>query len=218
LKITSKNIIVIFLLVALAYFSFLMLRIIWVYIPMHNDTAFLQLKQNYIHITEWRIAFYTHVFTSILVLLAGFTQFSQWLQKNLKGIHKLLGYVYVINILMVTGPASLLMGFYANGGLSSRIGFVLLAVLWILFTAIAVYKAIKKDFNAHRIFMIRSFALTLSALTLRIWKVVFAMFTNIPPMDRYRIIAWLGWGLNLILAEYIIFTYFKPISKLKVQG
>jgi Predicted membrane protein (DUF2306) len=192
-----------------------MLRIIWVYIPMHSDTAFLQLKQDYIHITEWRIAFYIHVFTSMLVLLAGFTQFSNWFHKKYTRLHKKLGYLYVLNILMITGPASLLMGFYANGGLSSRIAFVLLAILWMLFTGIAVYKAIKKDFTAHRIFMIRSFALTLSAITLRIWKVVFAMFTDIPPMDRYRIIAWLGWGLNLLVAEYVIYIYFKNKVDLK---
>ncbi len=209
MKYTNKNIIAISLLLALAFFSFLMLRIIWAYIPMHTDTAFLQLKQDYIHITEWRIAFWIHVFSSILVLMAGFTQFSASFRKKYKSLHKKLGYLYVINILIVTGPSSLLMGFYANGGLSSRIAFVLLAILWMYFTAMALYKAIKKDFNAHRIFMIRSFALTLSAITLRIWKVIFAATLDIGPMDRYRMIAWLGWVLNLIIAEYIIVTYFR---------
>jgi uncharacterized membrane protein len=185
---------------------------------MHTDTAFLQLKQDYLHITEWLFAFYTHVFSSILVLLAGFTQFSQSFHKKYRSLHKKLGYVYVINILMVTGPSSLLMGFYANGGLTSRIAFVLLSILWMYFTAMALYKAIKKDFNAHRIFMIRSFALTLSAITLRIWKVILAATIDIGPMDRYRIIAWLGWVLNLIIAEYIIYTYFKTNSKLKIEG
>jgi hypothetical protein len=192
-----------------------MLRIIWAYIPMHTDTAFLQLKQEYLAIMEWRIAFYTHVFSSLFVLFAGFTQFSLWFHTKYKSLHKKLGYLYVVNILMVTGPASLLMGFYANGGLSSRIAFILLAVLWMSFTGIAVYKAIKKDFSAHRIYMIRSFALTLSAITLRIWKVVIATTTDVPPMDRYRIIAWLGWGLNLLLAEYIIFKYCRSKSELK---
>jgi Predicted membrane protein (DUF2306) len=179
---------------------------------MHTDTAFLQLKQDYLHITEWRFAFYTHVFSSIFVLLAGFTQFSNTIFKKYRSVHKKMGYLYVINILMVTGPASLLMGFYANGGLSSHIAFVLLAILWLGFTAIALYKAIKKDFVAHRSFMIRSFALTLSAITLRIWKVIFAASTDIPPMDRYRIIAWLGWVLNLIVAECIIYYYIKRVK------
>jgi Predicted membrane protein (DUF2306) len=206
---TRKNILKLFLLALLAFFSFLMLRIILLYIPIQNDVAFLQLKQSYIHITEWRIAFFVHVFSSLLALLAGFTQFSKWLLKHKPRLHRALGYSYVLNILMVTGPAGLLMSFYANGGITSRIAFVMLSVLWIGFTGIALYKAIKKDFKAHRIFMIRSYALTLSAVTLRIWKVLLANYTDIPPMDRYRIIAWLGWVLNLLIAEWIIYYYIK---------
>ena len=206
---TKKNIIVFALLLLLAFFSILMLRIIWLYIPVKNDVAFLQLKQYYIHIKHWRIAFFVHVFTSIVVLLAGFTQFFGFVLQRYKKLHRTLGYVYVINILLVTGPASLLLGFYANGGTTSIIGFVLLAVLWILFTALALYYAIKKDFVQHKNFMTRSFALTLSAISLRLWKVFFAYFTDIAPMDRYRIIAWLGWTLNLLIAEIIIYRIYK---------
>ena len=211
---TYKNIFGITALILLAFFSFLMLRIIFIYIPVKNDAGFLQLKQEYIHITEWRVAFFTHVFTSILVLVAGFTQFSKKFLKQQPKLHRTVGYIYVINILMVTGPSGLLMSFYANGGVSSQTAFVLLSVLWIGFTAMALYKAIKKDFTAHRIFMIRSFALTLSAITLRCWKVLLVNFTDIQPMDRYSIIAWLGWTLNLIIAEWIIYKYFNRKKQL----
>ena len=213
---TRKNILNIFLLSALGFFSFLMLRIIFLYIPAQTDVAFLQLKQEYIHITEWRIAFFVHVYSSLLALLAGFTQFSKKLLKQRPKLHRALGYTYVINVLMITGPAGLLMSFYANGGISSRIAFVLLSSLWISTTAIALYKAIKKDFRAHRFFMIRSYALTLSAITLRIWKVLLANYTELPPMDRYRIIAWLGWTLNLLVAELIIYYYIKKRRENKI--
>ena len=186
-----------------------MLRIIFIYIPVQTDVGFLQLKQAYIHITEWRIAFFVHVYSSMFALLAGFTQFSKLLLRRKPKLHRAFGYMYVIDVLMVTGPAGLLMSFYANGGISSRIAFVTLSVLWIGCTAIALYKAIRKDFKSHRIFMIRSFALTLSAVTLRIWKVLLANFTDMPPMDRYRIIAWLGWTLNLMLAELMIYYYIR---------
>jgi uncharacterized membrane protein len=208
----KKNTILFSLLALLVFFSFLMLRIIWQYIPLQTDIAFLQLKQQYIHITTWRIAFFTHVFTSILVLLAGFTQFSKSLLRSKPILHRKLGYVYVINILVVTGPAGFLMSFYANGGIGSQIGFILLSICWILFTALALYYAVKKKFVAHRNFMIRSFALTLSAISLRIWKVLLAYFTDIPPMDRYRIIAWLGWTLNLVIAEIIIYRLYKKTN------
>lgn len=61
--------------------------------------------------------------------------------------------------------------------------------------------------------MIRSFALTLSAITLRCWKVFFANFTDIPPMDRYRLIAWLGWTLNLLIAEWYIYKFVVQRNK-----
>lgn len=210
---SNKNIISLTLLLLLAFFSFLMLRIIWAYAPMNTDTAFLQLKQQYIHITEWRVAFFIHVFSSMLVLFAGFTQFSKTLLLRKPKLHRRLGYIYVIDILVVTGPAAFLMSFYANGGIGSRIGFIILSVLWIGFTSIALYYAWQRKFKQHRIFMIRSFAMTLSAVSLRIWKVVLANFTDIPPMDRYRIIAWAGWVINLLIAEYIIFRLYNKTPR-----
>lgn len=215
---TGKNIFKIASLCVLGIFSILMLRIIFIYIPVQTDVGFLQLKQSYIHITEWRIAFFVHVFSSMFALLAGFTQFSKSLLKRKPALHRAFGYMYVIDVLLVTGPAGLLMSFYANGGISSRIAFVMLSVLWIYFTAIALYKARVKNFKMHRIFMIRSFALTLSAVTLRIWKVLLANFTDIPPMDRYRIIAWLGWTLNLIAAELIIYYFIKRRSTILIRA
>lgn len=174
------------------------------YLPYNTDVGFLRIKQQYITIDQWRIAFFIHVYASMWVLLAGFTQFSGSLQRNYPRLHRGMGYVYITDVLFITGPAGLLMGFYANGGLSSRIAFVLLAILWIYFTAMAFVKAKQKDFTAHRNFMIRSYALTLSAITLRAWKYAITNSVELPPMDVYRVVAWLGWGLNLMVAEWVI--------------
>jgi len=211
---TYKNITGIVLLAILAYYSWLMGKIIVTYISLKPDTGFLQLKQAYLHIDFWRVAFYTHVFTSLFALLTGFSQFSKMLLMSRPMLHRKLGYLYVINVLFITGPAGLIMSFYANGGLSSRVGFIILSVLWISFTAMALYKAMKKDFSSHQAFMIRSYALTLSAISLRVWKVFFAEFSNLGPLDRYRIIAWLGWVLNLLIAEMII----RLVIKRKIRA
>jgi uncharacterized membrane protein len=194
----------------LAFFTWLMAGITMNYIPYNTDVGFLRIKQQYIGIDHWRIAFFIHVYASLWVLLAGFTQFSKRIQRNNPRLHRTMGYIYVTDVLLITGPAGLLMGFYANGGITSRIGFVSLATLWIIFTATALIKARQKDFKAHRNFMIRSYALTLSALTLRAWKYAITntaelTHTEISPIDVYRVVAWLGWVGNLSLAEYIIF-------------
>jgi hypothetical protein len=104
------------------------------YIPYKTDVGFLRIKQQYIGIDHWRIAFFIHVYASIWVLLAGFTQFSKRIQRNNPRLHRTMGYIYVTDVLLITGPAGLLMGFYANGGITSRIAFVMLATLWIFFS------------------------------------------------------------------------------------
>ena len=195
------------LLLTLGFFTFLMARITVEYIPYDTDIGFLRIKQDYVDIDHWRIAFFVHVYASMWALLAGFTQFSSQIQSFYPRVHRALGYVYVTNVLLITGPASLLMSVYANGGPTSKIAFGLLAIGWIAFTAIALIKAKNGDFAAHRNFMIRSYALTLSALTLRAWKWGITNSVELPPMDVYRAVAWLGWVPNILVAELLIRRY-----------
>jgi hypothetical protein len=61
-----------------------------------------------------------------------------------------------------------------------------------------------KKFKEHKQWMWRSFALTLSAITLRMWKVIIVYLFHPNPMDVYQIIAWLGWIPNILIIEYLI--------------
>lgn len=195
----------------LAYFSFLMLRITLQYIPVQTDVAFLQIKQSYIGISAWFTCFYVHVYTSMFALMAGFTQFYGRWTRRYRSLHRSMGYIYIITVVVVSGPASLVMGWYANGGWSSRLGFLLLGLLWIFFTAMAWRKAAQGNFSAHRRYMIRSYALTLSAITLRAWKAGIIYVFHPGPVDAYRIVAWLGWVGNLLIAEWLIRKGTDPV-------
>ena len=127
-----------------------------------------------------------------------------------------MGAIYIITILLLTGPSGLIMGFFANGGLLSITAFSTLALLWWWFTFKA-YTAIRnKDYETHAKFMYRSYALTLSAITLRLWKYIIVNYLyEMPPMDLYRLVAWLGWIPNLILAEVLIYKgkHIKLLAK-----
>ena len=197
------------LLLLLAIFVAFMANIVISYIPYNTDVRFLRIKQDYIGINIWRIAFFVHVYSSMLVLFAGFTQFSTYLQRHKPTLHRKLGYVYVLNILCITGPASFIMGFYANGGFYSQLAFVLLAILWLASTAYALMLAKQGNYKKHQQYMIRSYALTLSAITLRIWKYAITNTITLPPMDVYRTVAWLGWVVNWLVAEWYIITLNK---------
>lgn len=192
------------LIAALAFFTWRMALITSEYWPFRRDAAFLQIKRQYIGILHWEAAFWVHVAVSMIPLLAGFTQFALWILKRHPKVHRLMGKTYVLSVCLVTGPASLIMAFYANGGITSRIAFTTLALLWIATTAMGWRMAAKRNWPRHREWMIRSYALTLSAITLRVWKYLIVFAFAPPPMDTYRIVAWLGFVPNILFAEWII--------------
>lgn len=204
LKFYYKNIIISFLILLYIFFCYQMLLITLQYIPYNTDVAFLRIKQDVIDIPFYKIAFFTHVYTAMFVLPAGLTQFSAYIRKHYAELHKITGWIYAFTVVILAGPSGFYMGVYANGGMISQIAFCILAVLWIYFTTMAIVRAKQNNFKSHREYLIRSFALTLSAITLRAWKYILVFLFEPRPMDVYQLVAWLGWIPNLLIAEIII--------------
>lgn len=173
------------------------------YTSFQKNVDFLTTKQNVYHIGYWRYSFYAHVFTSILVLPAGFTQFSAAFFG--KAWHRRLGMIYVFTVLFVSAPTGFLMGWHANGGLASKASFVLLSILWFLTTLLALLTAKKRRFVEHGEWMLYSYALTLSAITFRLIALGFDLFdVHVRPQEVYVTTAWLSWVPNIIIAHLLI--------------
>lgn len=199
-----SSVLKILLIIGFAYFFWLMLKITLEYIPLDTNVSFLMIKQTEVtERPEYLYFFYTHVYTSIFVLLAGFLAI---LRKDfgLKNFHKNAGKIYIFLILLLAAPSGIYMGIFANGGFLSKISFVILGCLWWLLTFRAYQLARQKKFTEHKQWMWRSFALTISAITLRMWKVFIVYLFHPNPMDVYQIIAWLGWIPNILLIEFLI--------------
>ena len=194
-----------FLIGIFLYFFWLMLKLTSEYFSLKPDISFLMIKQTEVtEHPEYLYFFYTHVFTSILVLTFGFIAI---LRRNfgIKNLHKISGKIYVFLILLLAAPSGIYMGFLANGGALAKLSFILLGIAWFSSTFLAFKFALKGKFIEHKKWMWRSFALTLSAITLRMWKVIIIQYVDIAPMDLYNIIAWLGWIPNILIVEYLIF-------------
>jgi len=192
--------------VLILYFSTLMLLITLPYLSFKLNVDFLITKQRIIHLKHWRFAFYLHILTSVFILLAGAIQFVDHFLRNYRKLHRRIGKMYVYLVLFISGPGALVMSFYANGDLYAKTSFVLLSFLWILFTALAFVFALRKDFVKHRKFMILSYALTLSAITLRVYAFVLPYFTHMDAKAEYALIAWASWTVNLLVAGLIIYV------------
>ena len=84
--------------IALNVGTLLLLNIIVKYATFDLHVGFLQVKQDYLHITIWRISFYVHVFSSIPTLLAGFSQFSPEILRRHRRVHQIVGQIYVWDV------------------------------------------------------------------------------------------------------------------------
>ncbi len=148
----------------------------------------------------WNVAFYSHISFGGLALLTGWSQFSKKIRaKNLK-LHRNLGKIYVLAVL-ISGISSIYIGFFATGGIVSAMGFIGLGIVW-LYTTLKAYKAIRsKDLQLHQGMMIYSYAACFAAVTLRIWlpllTIAFGEF-----LIAYKIVAWLCWVPNIIFAYF----------------
>jgi uncharacterized membrane protein len=146
------------------------------------------------------LAIYTHVFASVVALTLGPLQFSARLRGRYAAVHRWSGRVYLGVGVLVGGVAALYMATYAFGGVVARLGFACLAAAW-LYSGLRAYRAIRAgDVAAHRLWMLRNFALTLAAVMLRLYMPA-AVAAGIEFEVAYGPIAWLCWVPNLIVVE-----------------
>lgn len=140
-----------------------------------------------------------HAVAAATALLVAPLQFRSQLRARRPGLHRVLGRVYVTGCL-VGGAAGIVLAFGASTGPVSTAGFGILALAWLVTTAQAWRLAMRRNFVSHREWMIRSFALTLAAVTLRVYLPV-AQWLPVEFDDAYRAISFLCWVPNLVVAE-----------------
>lgn len=149
----------------------------------------------------YRVGVYAHVFASVAALALGPFQFSRPLRTRRPGLHRGMGRLYLGVGVLIGGVAGLFMALHAFGGWVSRLGFAGLALAW-LYTGFRAYLAIRGgDVATHRRWMVRNFALTFAAVTLRLWLPA-SIASGMPFELAYPVIAWLCWVPNLLVAEW----------------
>ncbi|MDS1272310.1 DUF2306 domain-containing protein [Lipingzhangella sp. LS1_29] len=155
-----------------------------------------------------------HILTSVIALVLGPLQF--WPELRRRGHHRLIGRVYLFAGVFPGALTGLVAAVLSTYGPTAQVGFLLLSLLW-LGTAIGGYRAVLRGHYAeHRDWMIRQFALTLAAVTLRLWLPLL-LLVFLPTLhttydgdgaayfrEVYQVVPWLCWVPNLIVAEWYV--------------
>jgi uncharacterized membrane protein len=145
------------------------------------------------------LAGWMHTLGGAIAVMLGPWQFLSRVRARWPRVHVWTGRVYLLAVL-----SGALGGLYfaptSVGGNPGVIGFGILAVIW-LYTGTQAYLSIRRrDVVAHRRWMIRNYALTFAAVTLRL-ELGLLQWGGLNFDVAFPIVAWSSWVFNWLVAE-----------------
>jgi Predicted membrane protein (DUF2306) len=194
-------------------FTIVMLTKILPYMSFERAINFLGTKpDSVLDRNYFMVAFYVHITSSFFAIGGGIFQFFPKILKAFPNVHILIGKIYVASILLLAAPSGLIISAFANGGLPAKIGFSLQCFVW-WGTTYAAWRAIlQRNWELHVTWMLRSYAVTLAAMSLRTESYALVYFFGTKPMETYLTVTWLSWVGNYFIAEVLI--YFGMVRKM----
>lgn len=175
-----------------------------------------------------QLAFFAHIVAGGVALVLGPLQFWRGLRERRPQMHRWIGRTSLLAV-GLAGLAGLVIAPVNDAGLVGLFGFGGLAMLWLVTGGLG-YRAIRRgDVPSHRAWMMRNFALTYAAVTLRLWLplliVVQLPFAGAGGADfdfdavfanAYAAVPFLCWLPNLVVAEWLIarrgLPAFRPVA------
>ncbi|MEH7075297.1 DUF2306 domain-containing protein [Neobacillus drentensis] len=149
-------------------------------------------------LSTWKLFFYPHILFGTISLAIGPFQLTKISRRKPK-LHKLLGKIYAtaifINILVVP-----YISLSATGGRSSTIAFLVLNAFWLWTTAMGVIKATQRKISEHKLWILRSYAITWVFVTFRIFVIPFSIFLD--SSVAFPIAVYLSIAMNLLFVEW----------------
>lgn len=164
--------------------------------------AYPQLGPHYARMFGVPVIAFLHTAGGGLASLIGPFQFADGFRRRQPAAHRWLGRIYLAAV-----GLSALAGLYLSPiSLASNtfgVAFIALALAW-LFTGYQAYAAIRRrDVAEHRRWMIRNFALTYAAVTLRI-EMPLLMLAGMGPILALNVVGWTCWVPNLLVVEWFM--------------
>jgi len=160
-------------------------------------------------------ALVVHVFTASAALLVGVMQLVPRIREH-GVLHRRLGRAFLLLGLVAFGLTGIPLALSTPNGDVTRYGILVPAVGWLVCAALGLAAIRGGRLAAHRAWMIRTFALTFFAMTARM-VVPLLIAVQMPFLDDRSPSAvremvdstipygqWLGWIIELAVAEYVI--------------
>ena len=161
-----------------------------------------ELSENFVQ-TLWLVLLRLHIISACIGLITGPLGLSAKLLRKKPALHRLNGKVYVLSILF-SSVVTIYLAKDATGGTFTTVGFLLLNGLWIFATLYAWWTIRLKQIVKHRIWMMRSYALTLANTSLHFIQLALMKLFDVNYVSSYTIAVWAAWIINIVIVELIM--------------
>lgn len=169
------------------------------YLPPDFNSDFLLGREAYFF-GPYRWAFYAHLVSGPLTLVAGTILVSERFRRWVPKWHRQLGKFQVACVLLVLTPSGLWMAWYAVSGAIAGAGLALLAVATATCTALGWRAAVARRFDEHRRWMWRTYLLLCSAVVIRLIGGLATVF-DVDALWVYPLSSWASWLVPLLVYE-----------------
>lgn len=143
----------------------------------------------------------THIAGSGLALLVGPLQFWPGLRRRAVIVHRWIGRLYVVSVI-IGGVAAFYLASHAEQGTAFGVSLSALGVAWWTTTGMA-YVAIRRGHvSQHKEWVMRSYVVTFTFVTTRTLA-DFGVLSSLGP-DTFTTLVWLGWSVPLLALEAIL--------------
>jgi predicted membrane protein DUF2306 len=169
------------------------------YLPPDFDSDFLLGREAYFF-GAYRWAFYAHLVSGPLTLVAGAILISDRFRRWAPIWHRRLGKFQIACVLLVLVPSGLWMAGYAMTGAVAAAGLGLLAIATAMCAVMGWRAAVGRRFVDHRRWMWRTYLLLLSAVVIRMIGGLASVF-HVDAIWVYPLSAWASWLVPLVIYE-----------------
>jgi hypothetical protein len=171
------------------------------YLPPDFDADFLQGRESYFF-DGYQWAFYAHIASGPVALLAGLLLVSDRFRMRRPAWHRALGNFQIANVLVLLAPSGLWMAFYPASGTVAGLSFASLSLATAACAALGWRAAMQRRFVDHRRWMLRTFVLLCSAVTLRL-AAGLATVIGVQSAWFDPVAAWACWIVPMAIYELI---------------
>lgn len=142
-----------------------------------------------------------------LALLLGPVQFLPGLRARRPRLHRVVGRAYLMSV-AAGGLAAVVAGLASTSGIAAQVGLLLLALLWLHSGWRGLVAARARRIQEHRMWMVRNYSLTFSAVWLRLFfglgQVAIAAEPAITVGEVYTAAVWASVILALLVADWLV--------------